>query len=155
MVVPDHLVGHLSGIISNTRINPNLPTQAFIADFIESGRYDDFVKYLCKLYRPRMDALNAALNSRFPGAFPVAISGGFFAPLTLGNISSDKEASFIESAKQAGVEVAAAWDALAPNCRKEKRQRGLFVRLTFPAYEPDRIEWGILKLKEIAERLGK
>ena len=154
MIVPNHYVGHLSGIIANTRINPNLPTQAFIADFIESGQYDDFVKYLCKLYRPRMEALNTALNSLFPGAFPVTISGGFFAPLTLENISSDKEASFIESAKQVGVGVAAAWDALPPNCKEEKRKKGLFVRLTFPAYEPDKIEWGILKLKETAERIA-
>jgi 2-aminoadipate transaminase len=154
MIVPNHYVGHLSGIIANTRINPNLPTQAFIADFIESGRYDDFVKHLCKLYRPRMDALNTALNSQFPGAFPVAISGGFFAPLTLENISSNKEASFIESAKQAGVGVAAAWDALSPNCKEEKRKKGLFIRLTFPAFEPEEIGWGILKLKETAERFA-
>jgi 2-aminoadipate transaminase len=154
MIVPNHYVGHLSGVIANTRINPNLPTQAFIADFIESGRYNDFVKYLCKLYRPRMEALNTALNSLFPGAFPVAITGGFFAPLTLENISCDKEASFIESAKQAGVGVAAAWDALPPDCKEEKRKKGLFIRLTFPAYEPKKIAWGILKLKETAGRLA-
>jgi DNA-binding transcriptional MocR family regulator len=154
MIVPNDYVEHLSGIIANTRINPNLPTQAFIADFIESGRYDDFVKYLCKLYRPRMEALNTALHTLFPGAFPVAISGGFFAPLTLENISSDKEASFIEYAKQAGVGVAAAWDAIPPNCKEETGKKGLFIRLTFPAYEPDKIEWGISKLKETAERVA-
>ncbi len=154
MIVSHNYVGHLSGIIANTRINPNLPTQAFIADFIESGQYDDFVKYLCNLYRPRMEALNAAVNSHFPGAFPAAITGGFFAPLLLENISSDKEASFIESAKQAGVGVAAAWDAIAPNCKEEKRKKGLFIRLTFPAFEPAKIEWGISKLKETAERLA-
>jgi DNA-binding transcriptional MocR family regulator len=101
-----------------------------------------------------MEALNTALNRLFPGAFPVAISGGFFAPLTLENISGDKEASFIESAKEAGVDVATAWDAFPPNCKEEKRKKGLFIRLTFPAFEPDKIEWGILKLKEIAEHLA-
>jgi 2-aminoadipate transaminase len=152
MIVPSHYVRHLSGVIANTRINPNLPTQAFIADFIESGRYDDFVSYLCRLYKPRMETLNAALNALFPGPFPAAISGGLFASLILENISSDKEASFIESAKEAGVGVAAAWDAVSPDCREEMRKKGLFVRLTFPAYEPDEIEWGISKLKETAER---
>lgn len=154
MIVPTHYVGHLSGIIANTRLNPNLPTQAFIAGFIESGQYEDFVKYLCKLYRPRMDALNAALVSLFPGAFPVTISGGFFSLLTLESISGDKESSFIESAKQAGVGVAAAWNTLAPNCKDQERKKGLLVRLTFPALEPDEIEWGILKLKETVERLA-
>ena len=153
MIVPNHYVGHLSSIIANTRINPNLPTQAFIADFIESGRYDEFVKYLCKLYRPRMEALNTALNSLFPDAFPVSISGGFFAPLILENISSHKEASFIESVKKAGVGVAPAWDAIAPNCLEDARKNGLFIRLTFPAYEPDKIKWGISKLKEKTESL--
>lgn len=154
LIVPNHYVEHLSRIIANTRINPNLPTQAFIADFIESGGYNDFVEYLCKLYKPRMEALNTAINAHFPGAFPGAISGGFFAPLTLENISSDKEASFIECAKEAGVGIAAAWDAVAPNFREEMRKKGLFVRLTFPAYEPNRIEWGISKLKETAALFG-
>jgi 2-aminoadipate transaminase len=151
IIVPNHYVEHLSGIIANTRINPNLPTQAFIAAFIESGRYDDFLEYLRKLYKPRMDALNNALNAMFPGAFPVAVTGGFFASLTLGNISVDNEAAFIESAKEGGVGIAAAWDAVAPNFREEMRKKGLFVRLTFPAYEPNKIEWGISKLKETAK----
>lgn len=151
IIVPNHYVEHLSGIIANTRINPNLPTQAFITDFIESGRYNDFLEYLRKLYKPRMDALNNALNAMFPGAFPVPITGGFFASLTLENISSDQEAPFIACAKEAGVGIAAAWDAVAPNFREEMRKKGLFVRLTFPAYEPSKIEWGISKLKETAK----
>ncbi len=72
----------------------------------------------------------------------------------LENISSDKESSFIESAKQAGVGIAAAWDAVPPNYKEERRKKGLFIRLTFPAYEPDKIKWGISKLKETAERLA-
>ena len=151
MIVPNDYVEHLSAIIANTRINPNLPTQAFIADFIESGGYDHFVEYLCRLYKPRMEALNAALSTHFPEAFPVEITGGFFATLTLKNVLSDKEASFIESAKQAGVGVAAAWDAVAPNFKEEMRKNGLFIRLTFPAYESDQIQWGILTLKETAK----
>jgi len=148
IIVPDDYAGHLSRIVANTRINPNLPTQAFIADFIESGRYDDFLRYLRELYKPRMDVLNTAISTHFPGAFPVEISGGFFAPLTLENISIDNESAFLESAKDAGVGIAPAWDAIAPNFKEEIRKKGLFVRLTFPAYEPNKIEWGISKLKE-------
>ncbi|WP_054695724.1 aminotransferase class I/II-fold pyridoxal phosphate-dependent enzyme [Desulfosarcina cetonica] len=37
MIVPAGYVDHLTQVIANTRINPNLPTQAFIADFIEAG----------------------------------------------------------------------------------------------------------------------
>ena len=83
MIVPNHYVKHLSGIIANTRINPNLPTQAFIADFIESGRYEDYVKYLRKLYKPRMEALDTALKTLFPERFQLQSQGAFLPPLTL------------------------------------------------------------------------
>jgi hypothetical protein len=57
-------------------------------------------------------------------------------------------------AKEAGVGIAAAWDAVAPNFREEKRQQGLFVRLTFPAFEPEQIKWGISRLKEVEDSLS-
>jgi len=152
IIVPNHYVAYLSGVIANTRINPNLPTQAFIADFIESGNYRSFLEYLCQFYRPRMDALNQSLQARFPGAFPVTITGGFFTFLILENISADHEAAFMEASKETGVGIAAAWDAVAPNFKEEWKKKGLVVRLTFPAFEPDLIEWGILKLKETVER---
>lgn len=148
MIVPAPAVKHLSGVIANTRINPNLPTQAFIVDFIESGCYDDYVSYLRDLYQPRMEALNGALSDRFAGAFPATVSGGFFATLTLGDIAPEKEAAFIEAARQAGVGVAAAWDAVPPDCLENTRRKGLFIRLTFPAFEPDKITWGIATLKK-------
>lgn len=154
MIVPDHYVAHLSNVIANTRINPNLPTQAFIADFIESGGFDDFLNDLRGLYKPRMEALNKALHIHFQGAFPAAVSGGFFATLTLLDISNDKEASFIEAAKQAGVGVAPAWDTIAPNFQAEMHEKGLFIRLTYPAFEPDKIEWGISTLKEVYDSAG-
>jgi 2-aminoadipate transaminase len=154
LIVPHHYVEHLSRIVANTRINPNLPTQAFITDFIESGRYHDFLEYLCTLYTPRMEALNTALNALFPGTFPVAISGGFFASLTLTNISRDQEARFITSAREAGVVIGAAWDAVAPNFQEDMQKKGLFIRLTFPAYEPNNIAWGISKLKDTVGQFG-
>jgi DNA-binding transcriptional MocR family regulator len=101
-----------------------------------------------------MDALNVSLNAHFPGASPVDISGGFFASVSLKKITPDKEESFIKSAQEAGVGIAAAWDAVAPNLREKKRKDGLFTRLTFPAYEPEEIQWGIAKLKELEEISG-
>jgi 2-aminoadipate transaminase len=151
IVLPKDYVEHMGKVVAYTRINPNLPTQAFIADFIGSGKYSDFLDYLCALYKPKMDALNVSLHAHFPGASAVAISGGFFASVSLQKITSEKEESFIQSAKEAGVGIAAAWDAVAPNLREKKRKDGLFTRLTFPAYEPEEIQWGIAKLKELEE----
>jgi DNA-binding transcriptional MocR family regulator len=151
IVLPEKIAEQMAKIVANTRINPNLPTQAFIADFIESGKDEDFLNYLCNLYKPRMEALNFSLNAKFPGAFPVDIRGGFFSCISLKTIKADKEEKFLDSAQEAGVGIAAAWDAVAPNLREEKRKKGLFVRLTFPAYEPEEIKWGISKLKEVEE----
>jgi 2-aminoadipate transaminase len=151
IVLPKDYVEHMGKVVANSRINPNLPTQAFIADFIESGKYADFLDYLCALYKPKMDALNVSLYAHFPEASSVDISGGFFAGVSLQKITSEKEESFIQSAKEAGVGIAAAWDAVAPNLREKKRKDGLFTRLTFPAYEPEEIRWGIAKLKELEE----
>ena len=151
MVLPRELAAQVVEVAANTRINPNLPTQAFIADFMESGKYVEFLNYLCNFYRPKMDALNDALHAHFPGAFPVDIKGGFFSCISLKSITSDKETLFIQSAKEAGVGIAAAWDAVAPNFREEKRKQGLFVRLTFPAFQPEQIKWGISKLKEVED----
>ena len=96
-----------------------------------------------------MDSLNTAIKTHFPDNYTVDISGGFFATLTFGGISPEYETTFVQSAKDAGVGIAPAWNAIAPNFRDEKRQNGLFVRLTFPAFQPDAIQWGISKLKEL------
>ena len=150
MIVPDNYLEHFTKIISNTRINPNLPTQAFIADFMESGEYEKFLAYLRELYKPRMDILNTAIQKNFPESSKVKISGGFFATLMLDNVSADKEKAFIESAKNEGVNISSAWNAVAPNYKDEIQKQGLFIRLTFPAFQPDEIEWGITMLKKAA-----
>ncbi|MCP4022485.1 MAG: PLP-dependent aminotransferase family protein [Desulfobacteraceae bacterium] len=149
MVLPKKVAEHMTGIVANTRLNPNLPTQGFIADFIESGEYEKYVNYLCNLYKPKMDTLNKGLNANFPGAFPVEIFGGFFSIIRLASITPDKEQLFLESAQKAGVGIAPAWDAVAPDLREDKKKKGLIIRLTFPAFEATDIEWGIATLKEV------
>jgi len=111
-----NFVDQMMRVVANTRINPNLPTQAFIS---------------------------------FPGAFATDMSGGFFTCLTLMKITPEQEQSFVNASKEAGIGIAAAWDAVAPNCRDSKRQKGLFMRLTFPAFKPDQITWGISTLKKV------
>ncbi len=151
IVVPKNRVEHLTQIVANTRINPNLPTQALVCEFMESGRFEDFLGYLKRLYKPRMDALNAALETYFPGAYPARISGGFFSTLSIPGIGPAEECSFIRRARDAGVGIAPAWNAVAPNLLQKKRKRGFFTRLTFPAFEPERIESGIAKLARIVD----
>lgn len=150
IILPVSFVDHMVDVIANTRINPNLPTQAFIADFMASGNYDRFLDDICRFYKPRMDALNDALDEHFRGAYPTNLTGGFFAALILEKVTSDKEPDFIKKAKESGVGIAAAWNAVAPNFRQSKKQKGLFTRLTFPAFEPELIKWGIATLKKVS-----
>jgi len=155
IIVPENYVSALSQVVANTRINPNLPTQAFIADFIQSGRYEENLRYLCTLYRPRMEALNHALAAHFPGLFSCAVTGGFFATLTLPTVAKEEEKGFIDAAQKNGVSIASAWDAVAPDFRDEIQKKGLFIRLTFPACDPESIELGILRLKDTIESFNK
>ena len=151
IVLPRDRMEFMEKIVGNTRLNPNLPTQAFIAEFVESGKYKDYLEYLCKLYKPKMDALNRSLNAHFPGISPVRISGGFFATVNLKKITRDREKSFITAAKEAGVNIADGWGAVAPNLLEEKRKDGLLIRLTFPSCKIEQLEWGIKKLKEVED----
>ena len=155
MVLPEKNMAQMTNIVANTRLNPNLPTQAFIVDFIQSGNYKDYLNYLRDLYRPRMDALNIALKANFPDAVRTDVKGGFFCCVQLGAVHSEQEKMLQASASEAGVGVAPAWDAVAPDFREEKQKQGLLVRLNFPAYGPEEIEWGIATLKQVEERFQK
>jgi len=154
IVLPENYVDHMVNVIANTRINPNLPTQAFIADFITSGEYETFLDKICRFYQPRMTAINEALELHFSGAYPAELSGGFFTGLTLKTITPDREKAFIQQAQDAGVGVAAAWNAVAPNFRQSKQQNGFYTRLTFPAFDADLIRWGISALKKVTENFS-
>lgn len=151
MVLPKKNISQMTHIVANTRLNPNLPTQGFITDFINSGGCKDYLNYLCDLYRPRMDALNHALEVNFPGAYAGAIHGGFFSTIELESITADKVESFVSKAVEAGVGIAPAWDGVAPNLREAKQNKGLLVRLTFPVYAADDVSWGISTLKQIQD----
>ena len=153
MVLPKKNLEEMTKVVANTRLNPNLPTQGFIKNFIQSGEYKDYLNYLCNLYKPRMDALNISLNASFPKTFFSDIKGGFFSCIRLKSIPSKKEEIFQSAAMAAGVGIAPAWDSVAPNFRKERQKQGLLIRLTFPAYNAEEIEWAIAKLKQIEDRI--
>lgn len=154
MILPKEMIGPMTNVIANTRINPNLPTQAFISEFIASGEYDKFLRYLCEeLYRPRMDALNTAMKAHFPETNPTEITGGFFYLINLPSITEEKEARFIAEAKDAGVNVTSANAAFPPNILEKNRGKGIFIRLTFPAIEPEQIEKGIAAIKAAEARI--
>lgn len=151
MILPKESIGRVTQVIANTRINPNLPTQAFIAEFVKSGKYDEFQKVLCDLYKPRMDALNTAVETHFPYSGTVRATGGFSVIINIPEITKEKEDLFIQSAKEAGVSIGSADAVFPPNILEKNREKGLFVRTPFPALEPEQISQGIAILKEVKQ----
>jgi 2-aminoadipate transaminase len=151
IILPKDRMEFMEKVVGNTRLNPNLPTQAFLADFIESGKYRNYLNYLCSHYKPKLDALNRALKAYFPGTSSDQLTGGFFATVTLRKILRDREKSFVGAAKEAGVNIIEGWGTVAPNFLEEKRKEGLLIRLTFPACQAEQLEWGVKKLKDVEE----
>jgi DNA-binding transcriptional MocR family regulator len=101
-----------------------------------------------------MEALNHALKIHFPETSPHVITGGFFAALTFPRVAQENETAFVALAREKGVSIAPAWDAVAPDFRADFTKKGLFIRLTFPALDPEALELGILRLKETADSFG-
>lgn len=154
IILPKDRIEFMEKIVGNTRLNPNLPTQAFLADFIESGKYKNYVSYLCSHYKPKLDALNRSLKTHFPGASSGQLAGGFFATITLKKIPRDKEKLFVKTAKDAGVNITEGWGTVAPNFLEEKQKDGLLIRLTFPACQAEQLVWGVEKLKDVEASLS-
>jgi 2-aminoadipate transaminase len=141
-IFPEKVVDQLAPVIANTRLNPNYPTQAMIHETMVSGEYDEYLKYLTGLYRPRMDALNRSLSRHLDDIEVPRVTGGFFMGIWLPGIGDEGE--FVKAAKAKGVNIAAA-NVYCPGWKKILGQthRGPFFRLTFPSVNPDDIERGI------------
>lgn len=150
-IFPEKVVEMMTPVIANTRLNPNYPTQAMIHMFIESGSYDKYLDYLTGLYKPRMDALNAALAANLPECEAPHLTGGFFAGLWFRGVEED---AFIGKAKDNGVNVASS-KVFAPSMAEKYAQEknGPFIRLTFPAVDPESITEGVKRLKKTYDQL--
>jgi 2-aminoadipate transaminase len=144
-IFSEKMVERLAPVIANTRLNPNYPTQAMIHKVIASGEYDEYLKYLWGLYRPRMDTLNGALLRYLAGIEVPQVTGGFFMGIWLPGI--DDEEGFVKEAKNKGVNIATA-NVYCPGWKKVLREKhkGSFFRLTFPSIKSEEIEQGIERI---------
>ena len=151
-IFPEKVVGQLTPVIANTRLNPNYPTQAMVHHVMSTGEYDKYLDYLAKLYRPRMESLNKSLSQHLRGIEVPFITGGFFMGIWLPGIRD--EVAFIKRAKEKGVDLASA-NVYPSGWKKnyEDKIGGPFFRLTFPALKPSDIEKGIERIAETYREL--
>ena len=152
-ILPERVVSQMTPVISNARLNPNYPTQAAINYLIESSFYDTHLQYLANVYRPRMNMTNQIVAKRFGHLSLPNLTGGFFLGLWLPGIVDENE--FINRVKQRGVTIAIS--QVFPPGMKEKycvdRQQSFF-RLTFPAFSPPEIEFGINVIADIYSEMS-
>ena len=142
-IFPPNVVETLTPVIANTRLNPNYPTQAMISEMIRDGFYDNYLKFLIKLYTPKMLALNEAMGRYFPELHMPEITGGFFCLMWLERIAPSREEDFIRKVKESGVLIAPARTVITPDFRSVMCNNGLPVRLTFPSLSTEDIKKGI------------
>lgn len=141
-IIPNCYISQLEKIISNTRLNPNYPTQAVLAELFKRGLYSQQIEFLQTLYEPKMSAFNQALEEHFAEETMVKITGGFFALLQLPTFSPDYD--YVENVAKKGVIINIA-NVCPPNIKVDKT----LIRLTFPALSVDEISLGIKVMKEV------
>jgi DNA-binding transcriptional MocR family regulator len=151
-VFPEGVLDRLTPVIANTRLNPNYPTQAAISSLIDSGYYDQHLKYLVDLYRPRMEAANNCLEEELPEANAPSLTGGFFVGISLPGITDEKQ--FIEALKTRDV-VLAPPSVYAPGYKERYfgEHKAAFFRLTFPFFTAEENERGIRAIAETYREL--
>jgi len=78
VVGPEDVIARLSAWAVDSHIGPVLPTQGMVYEYCRRGLLDENIERLKKVYRPRLDAILAALNSEIPEAQWTQPQGGFF-----------------------------------------------------------------------------
>jgi 2-aminoadipate transaminase len=151
-VFPEMLVDRMTPVIANTRLNPNYPTQAAICGLIRSGFYDRHLDYLRRLYGPRMNATNEAIQTFLPELGIPRLRGGFFVSIWLPGIYDTE--GFIEALQPKGVLLAPA-RLFAPGWQERLRKEhdGIYFRLTFPAHSEEQNRRGVELIAETYREL--
>jgi DNA-binding transcriptional MocR family regulator len=140
-------VAQLAKAASDTYITPNLLGEAAVYEFCRRGWLEPQLERLRALYRPRLEAISAALRQYLPEARWIEPDGGFFLSVTL------PEGVTAESLRTAG---AAAGLALSdgrgffPNPTDGER----FLRLPFCALTPAQLADGVARLAGVVAQVS-
>jgi 2-aminoadipate transaminase len=78
VIGPEGVVAELSEWAVDSHIGPVLPTQGMVNEYCRRGLLDKNIERLKAVYRPRLDAIIAALDERIPEAEWTEPEGGFY-----------------------------------------------------------------------------
>ena len=146
MILPDALATRLTKMAEDTYINSSYLNQAIVYEFIRRGWLEPNISHLCELYRPRLDAMLAALTAQMDGlATWLRPDGGFFASLSLqASVSAD---ALLSCARQANLELTDGRGFFANG------GGDAFIRLPFCALTPPEIADAVARLAEVVRQL--
>jgi len=83
LVAEAGIVRQLTEWAVDTYISPVTPTQAMAYAYLKAGKLPDNIASLCRLYRPRLETMLAALDRYLPQASYPRPEGGFFLGVSL------------------------------------------------------------------------
>ncbi len=137
-ILPPALAPTILKWSEDTYIHPVLPAEGIVFEYCRRGWLQNNIERLKALYRPRLDAILAALERHLPGAEWIAPDGGFFVSVALPE-SVDGEAL----RRDAAVFGLALTDGrnFFPD-----RKGDNFVRLPFCALTPSELDEGVSRL---------
>jgi DNA-binding transcriptional MocR family regulator len=138
MILPASLAPRILKWSEDTYIHPVLPAEGIVFEYCRRGLLEPNIARLKSLYRPRLDAILAALQRHMKGAEWIAPEGGFFVSVSLPE-TVDGEGIRRDAAKF-GLGLTDGRNFF-PDARGEN-----FVRLPFCALTPAELDEGIQRL---------
>ncbi len=144
MIAPSDLIATVTKLGEDTYLSPVLPTQAAVAEYLRRDWLRPNIERLKKLYRPRWQAMAAAVRRELPAAQAFIPDGGFFVSVTLPEDANTDD--LVGRARKRGLvlSLGAAFFADPDDGKQTPGDR--FVRLPFCAVTPEEIEEGVRRL---------
>lgn len=141
---PASVIATLADWAVDTYIGPVFPTQGTVYEFCRRGLLGPHVEFLKGLYRPRLEAVLAALQRHLPQAVWSKPEGGFFVGVTLPEGWDIGE--LIGRADRVGVKLADG-RGFFPDPAQGRR----FLRIPFCSVTPEELEEGMARLAGVMQ----
>ncbi len=142
LVGPAKPLAQLAKAANDTYISAAFLGQATVAEFLQRGWLEPQLESLRNLYRPRLEAIIAALETHLPNASFIKPDGGFFLSVTL------PEGSSVNTLMERGKDVNLTFtDGRGFFSVASDGER--FLRLPFCALTPEELSEGIKRLSSI------
>lgn len=139
LVGPAKMINSLALWAVDSYIGPVLPTQGLVYEYCRRGLLEANIEHLKQVYKPRLEAMLAALEKFIPQATWTRPEGGFFVS---GTLPEGSDITLLEK-QAAGVGLKLAnGRGFFPNPEDGNR----FLRLPFCSLTPAEIEEGVSRL---------